>query len=151
MSGVGFFSRNRPWVKSDIGWHKFYAIIALAYMGFLTVRITGSLTLMPEIRVLGTLFSPVGLSYTTLIWQFLFHLTISYFVMLGCYLLEACSFLFKIVFIFYYVYEYLICMPEVGIRTHYRWFKPPWGCWELNSGPLEEQPMFLTTETYLQA
>jgi hypothetical protein len=28
--------------------------------------------------------------------------------------------------------------PENGIRSHYRWNKPPSGCWELNSGPLEE-------------
>ena len=27
---------------------------------------------------------------------------------------------------------------------------PPSGCWGLNSGPLEEQPVLLTTETPLQ-
>ena len=26
----------------------------------------------------------------------------------------------------------------------------PYGCWELNSGPLEEQPVLLTTEPSLQ-
>ena len=28
--------------------------------------------------------------------------------------------------------------------------EPPCGCWELNSGPLEEQTMLLTTEPSLQ-
>jgi hypothetical protein len=28
--------------------------------------------------------------------------------------------------------------------------EPPCGCWELNSGPLEEQPVFLTSEPSLQ-
>ena len=28
--------------------------------------------------------------------------------------------------------------------------KPPCKCWELNPGPLEEQPLFLTTEPFLQ-
>ena len=28
--------------------------------------------------------------------------------------------------------------------------EPPCGCWELNSGPLEEQTMLLTTESSLQ-
>jgi hypothetical protein len=28
--------------------------------------------------------------------------------------------------------------------------EPPWGCWELNTGPLEEQPVLLTTEPSLQ-
>ena len=28
--------------------------------------------------------------------------------------------------------------------------EPPCGCWELNSGPLEEQAMLLTTEPSLQ-
>ena len=28
--------------------------------------------------------------------------------------------------------------------------EPPGGCWELNSGPLEEQPVLLTTEPSLQ-
>ena len=28
--------------------------------------------------------------------------------------------------------------------------EPPCGCWELKSGPLEEQSVLLTTEPYLQ-
>ena len=29
--------------------------------------------------------------------------------------------------------------------------EPPWGCWELNSVPVEEQLVLLTTEPSLQA
>jgi hypothetical protein len=29
-------------------------------------------------------------------------------------------------------------------------YEPPWGCWELNSGPPEEHLMFLTVEPSLQ-
>jgi hypothetical protein len=29
--------------------------------------------------------------------------------------------------------------------------EPPCGCWDLNLGPLDEQPVLLTTETSLQA
>jgi hypothetical protein len=29
--------------------------------------------------------------------------------------------------------------------------KPPCGCWELNSGPLEEQSVLLTAESFLQS
>lgn len=28
-------------------------------------------------------------------------------------------------------------------------YNPPWSCWELISGPLEEQPMYLSTESSL--
>ena len=42
------------------------------------------------------------------------------------------------------------CTPEEGIRSHYRWGEPPCGCWELNSGPREEQSVLLTTEPSLQ-
>jgi hypothetical protein len=28
--------------------------------------------------------------------------------------------------------------------------EPPCDCWDLNSGPLEEQPVLLTTEPFLQ-
>jgi hypothetical protein len=36
--------------------------------------------------------------------------------------------------------------PEEGIRSLYRWCEPPCGCWDLNSGRLEEQPVLLTSE-----
>ena len=49
----------------------------------------------------------------------------------------------------FYVYEYCICMSacmmKEGIRTQYG-CEPPCGCWGLNSGPLEEQPVLLTPE-----
>jgi hypothetical protein len=38
--------------------------------------------------------------------------------------------------------------PEEGIRLD--GCEPPYGCWELNSGPLEEQSVLLTTEPSLQ-
>ena len=37
--------------------------------------------------------------------------------------------------------------PEEGIRSH---CEPLRGCWELNSGPLEEQSVHLTAEPSLQ-
>ncbi|CAO2602305.1 hypothetical protein LEMLEM_LOCUS11148 [Lemmus lemmus] len=40
--------------------------------------------------------------------------------------------------------------PEDGTRSHYDGCEPPCGCWELNSGPLEKQPVLLTTESFLQ-
>ena len=36
------------------------------------------------------------------------------------------------------------CRSEEGIRSIYSWLWAPYGCWELNSRPLEEQPVFLT-------
>ena len=39
--------------------------------------------------------------------------------------------------------------PEEGIRCHYR-CEISCGCWELNSGLLEEQSLFLTNEPSLQ-
>ena len=43
------------------------------------------------------------------------------------------------------------CMPEEGIRPVIDGCEPPCGCWELNSGPLEEQPVLLTTEPSLHS
>jgi hypothetical protein len=40
-------------------------------------------------------------------------------------------------------------MPEEGIRSHHG-FEPLCGCRELNSRPLEEQPVPLTAEPSLQ-
>jgi hypothetical protein len=39
--------------------------------------------------------------------------------------------------------------PEEGIVSHYSW-EPPCGCWELNSGLLEEHLVLLMTEPSLQ-
>ena len=43
--------------------------------------------------------------------------------------------------------------PEEGIETslHIDGCEPPCGCWELNSGHLEEQSVLLTTESSLQS
>jgi hypothetical protein len=40
--------------------------------------------------------------------------------------------------------------PEEGIGSDTDGCEPPCGCWELNSGPLEEQSVLLTTEPLLQ-
>ena len=59
--------------------------------------------------------------------------------------------------IFLKIYLLILCTlwlssdtPEEGIRSITDDCEPPCGCWELNSGPLEEQPVFLTTEPSLQ-
>ena len=39
---------------------------------------------------------------------------------------------------------------EGGLRYNYRCYEPLCGCWELNSGPSEEQPVLLTTKPSLQ-
>lgn len=42
-------------------------------------------------------------------------------------------------------------MPEEGTRSRYiDGFEPPCGCWELYSGPLEEQTVLFTSEPSLQ-
>ena len=42
-------------------------------------------------------------------------------------------------------------IPEEGVIMDGTFTgKPPCGCWELNSGPLEEQSVLLTTEPSLQ-
>jgi hypothetical protein len=60
-------------------------------------------------------------------------------------------FLFKIFFKFYFIYLFLMygcsvcvytCLPDPSVDGH----EPPCGCWDLNSGPLEEQSVLLTTE-----
>jgi hypothetical protein len=59
---------------------------------------------------------------------------------------------FKNVFIFVYVNTLLLSSvtPEEGIRSHYRWREILCGYWELNSGPLKEQPVLLPAEPSLQ-
>jgi hypothetical protein len=42
------------------------------------------------------------------------------------------------------------CVPEEGTRAITDGCELPYGCWELNSGPLEEQPVLLTAEPSLQ-
>ena len=64
-----------------------------------------------------------------------------------------CFLFFKYLFI-YYVYNILsVCTPAGQKRAPDLipdGCEPPCGCWELNSGPLEEQAMLLTTEPSLQ-
>jgi hypothetical protein len=62
--------------------------------------------------------------------------------------------------LFVYAYENSVymyaCMTEKSIRQKRELdliidgCEPPHGCWELNSGPLDEQPVLLTTEPSLQ-
>ena len=54
----------------------------------------------------------------------------------------------KIIYLFY-VYEY-IHIYEYAVFMHRRHCEPTCGCWELNSGPLEEQTVLLTSEPSLQ-
>ena len=42
------------------------------------------------------------------------------------------------------------CRPERAPDLTTDGCEPPYGCWELNSRPLEEQAMLLTTEPALQ-
>ena len=52
-----------------------------------------------------------------------------------------------------YVRALSVCIPACQKRasdTIIDSHEPPCGCWELNSGPLEEQPMLLTPESSLQ-
>jgi hypothetical protein len=53
-----------------------------------------------------------------------------------------------IIIYLFYVYEHTSDTPEDGIRTD--GCEPPCGCWELNSGPLEEQSVLLTAQPSLQ-
>jgi hypothetical protein len=54
-------------------------------------------------------------------------------------------------FIIYFMYMSTLSMssdtPEEGIGSHYRWLLNGYEeiCWDLNSGPLEEQSVLLTT------
>jgi hypothetical protein len=53
-----------------------------------------------------------------------------------------------------YVYEYTVVVFRHTRRRHLDPIidgcEPPCGCWELNSGPLEEQSVLLTAEPSLQ-
>jgi len=60
---------------------------------------------------------------------------------------------FKLIYLSY------VCKYTVTLFRHTRrghqislqgWSELPWGCWELNSGPLEEQSGLLPTETSLK-
>jgi hypothetical protein len=56
------------------------------------------------------------------------------------------------------IYLFILCIYHCSFQTHQKrasdsipdGCEPPCGCWELNSGPLEEQSVLLTTEPSLQ-
>jgi hypothetical protein len=65
--------------------------------------------------------------------------------------MKKAYFVYLVIYLFY-VYEYTVAvfMHTKGghLRSHYG-FEPPCGFWKLNSGPLKEQPVLLTTEPSL--
>jgi hypothetical protein len=66
----------------------------------------------------------------------------------------VCFFVFFKDIYIYHVYSILpACMPADQKRVPdliLDSYEPPCGCWELNSGPLEEQTVLLTSEPFLQ-
>jgi hypothetical protein len=60
-------------------------------------------------------------------------------------------FLKRIIYLFY-VYEYTVAVftQKRALDPIIDGCEPPCGCWELNSGPLEEQSVLLTAEPSLQ-
>ena len=59
-------------------------------------------------------------------------------------------FFFNIYLFAYYVYSILSAVQKRAPGLISDSCEPPCGCWELNSGPLEEQAMLLTAEPSLQ-
>ncbi|WP_238841975.1 hypothetical protein, partial [Xylella fastidiosa] len=58
-----------------------------------------------------------------------------------------------IVFNIYFMYVRSLCLQTLEKRASDAitdGCEPPCGCWELNSGPLEEQSLLLTSEPSLQ-
>ena len=84
------------------------------------------------------------------------HYLITLFVLWNCVYSLFAYFLKR--FYLFYVYDCFVCMfictSEETIRSHGTTVidscEPPCGCWELNSWPLEEQPVLLTSEPFLQ-
>jgi hypothetical protein len=63
----------------------------------------------------------------------------------------VCVCVYKMRFIYlFYVYEYTVAVSSDTPDPITDDCKPPCGCWELNSGPLEKQSVLLTTEPSLQ-
>ena len=52
--------------------------------------------------------------------------------------------------IIYYLYSVLSACQKREPDQIIHGCEPPYGCWELKSGPLEEQPVLLTTEPPFQ-
>jgi hypothetical protein len=59
-----------------------------------------------------------------------------------------CCIFFKDLFIF--IYEYTDIHHKSALDPITDGCEPPCSCWELNSGPLEEQSVLLTAEPSLQ-
>jgi hypothetical protein len=61
-------------------------------------------------------------------------------------------FFFLKIHLLFYVYEHSLYSdtPEEGLDPITVGCEPPCGCWELNSGPLEEHSVLLTAERSLQ-
>jgi hypothetical protein len=64
---------------------------------------------------------------------------------------------FLFFFFFLKIYLFIICKYTVAVTHQKRasdlitdGCEPPYGCWDLNSGPLEEQSVLLTVEPSLQ-
>lgn len=78
---------------STPGFHKGYCSNQLCiFMGFLTVRTSGSLILVPALWTLSSCWFTVS-NFNMI--GFAFCCILCYFIMLGCYLLETCSFLMR--------------------------------------------------------
>ena len=82
---------------------------------------------------------------------FLFYFILFYFLVFYKSIKYSPSFLN--IFIYFMNVSILLISsdtPKEGIGSHYRWLLAPCGCWELNSGPSEEQTVLLTVEPSLQ-
>ena len=81
----------------------------------------------------------VLLRFLYIIYLFAVNLSLFYFIYLFVYLLCI---------------QYSVCVYAAGQKRAPDPItddcEPPCGCWELNSGPLEEQAMLLTSEPSLQ-
>jgi hypothetical protein len=91
----------------------------------------------------------------------LFDLDLTLFVYVLRNLSISFRFLFFVFFFLNRFYLFISCVCEytIAVSRHTRrghlipitdGCEPPCGCWELNSGPLEEQSVLLTTEQSLQ-
>jgi hypothetical protein len=66
-------------------------------------------------------------------------------------MLELSSFLFFYkIYLLLYISTLSSDAPEEGVRSHYGCCEPPCGCWDLNSGPSEEQSVLLPYEPSCQ-
>ena len=64
---------------------------------------------------------------------------------------DICCLLFFFYWYISYVYSILPSGQKRAPDLLIDFYEPPSGCWELNSGPLEEQPVLLTSKPFLQS